>query len=97
MTEIHAKPIIQDKFWIVEENGMKVATLRKNEDNRFVMSNELGVEIFDNKKSLTDKFGRDFFVVKIIKEADDAHPNEVHGFSTSVELITLKKIMQIAV
>ena len=57
MTEIHAKPIIENKFWIVEENGTKVATLRKNEDNRFVMSNELGIEVFDTKESLTRKFG----------------------------------------
>ena len=85
MTEIHAKPIIENKFWIVEENGTKVATLRKNEDNRFVMSNELGIEVFDTKESLTRKFGKDFFVVKIIKEAHDSQPNEVHGYSTSVE------------
>jgi hypothetical protein len=29
MTEIHAKPIIDNKFWIVEQDGEKVATLRK--------------------------------------------------------------------
>ena len=40
MTDIHAKPIIANKFWIVEENGEKIATLRKDDDNRFFMSNE---------------------------------------------------------
>ena len=83
MTDIHAKPIIQDKFWIVEKDGEKFATLRKNEDNRFVMSNELGIKIFDNKESLTKQFGKDFFVAKIIKEATDSLPNEVHGYTTS--------------
>lgn len=83
MTEIHAKPIIADKFWIIEQDGEKVATLRKNEDNRFVMSNELGIKIFDNQESLTKQFGKDFFVAKIIKEAVDALPNEVHGYTTS--------------
>lgn len=83
MTEIHAKPIIQDKFWIVEENGEKIATLRKNDDNRFVMSNEAGIKIYDTKKSLIDQFGKDFFVVKIVKEANNALPDEVHGFATS--------------
>jgi len=85
MTDIHAKPIIDNKFWIVEQGGSKIATLRKNEDNRFVMSNELGIEIFDTKKSLIDKFGKEFFIVKIVKEADNAEPNEVHGYATSVE------------
>ncbi len=36
MTDLHAKPIIDNKFWIVEKDGEKFATLRKNEDNRFV-------------------------------------------------------------
>ena len=29
MTEIHAKPIIDNKFWIVEQDGEKIATLKK--------------------------------------------------------------------
>ena len=85
MIDIHAKPIIQDKFWIVEKNGNKFATLRKNEDNRFILSNELGIHIYDNKESLTKEFGKDFFVAKIIKESNDALPNEVHGYATSVD------------
>ncbi len=84
MTDLHAKPIINDKFWIVEQAGEKVATLRKNDDNRFVMSNEDGVEIYDTKESLTKKFGKEFFIAKIVKESRDSLPNEVHGYPTSV-------------
>lgn len=83
MTDLHAKPIIDNKFWIVEKDGTKFATLRKNEDDRFILSNETGIKIYENKKSLTDQFGKDFFVAKIIKEANDAEPNEVHGYATS--------------
>jgi hypothetical protein len=83
MTDIHAKPIIENKFWIVEQNGIKFATLRKDEENRFVMSNERGFEIYDSQESLTRKYGKDFFTVKIVKEADDSLPDEVHGFPTS--------------
>lgn len=83
MTIIHAKPIIKDKFWIVEKDGEKFATLRKNEDDRFIMSNELGVKIYDNKESLTRQFGKDFFVAKIVQESEDNLPNEVHGFQAS--------------
>jgi len=85
MTEIHAKPIIDNKFWIIEEDGEKIATLRKNEDNRFVMSNEAGIKIYDTKESLTKEFGKKFFVVKIIKESSDSLSNEVHGYPTSAE------------
>jgi hypothetical protein len=83
LTDLHAKPIIDDKFWIVEKDGEKFATLRKNEDNRFVMSNELGIKIYDDKESLTQQFGKDFFIAKIVQEATDSLPNEVHSFPTS--------------
>ena len=82
MTTLIAKPIIENKFWIVEQDGEKFATLRKD-DTRFVMSNENGVQFFPNRKSVLQQFGKDFFVVKIKKEADNAQPNEVHGYSTS--------------
>jgi len=85
MNELQAKPIIDDKFWIIEQNGVKCATLRKNDDNRFVMSNESGVRIFKDKKSLTTEFGSDFFVAKIVKPADNAEPLEVHGFACSTK------------
>ena len=83
MTDLHAKPIIPEKFWIVEKGGAKFATLRKSEDNHFVMSNELGIKVYETKEKLTIEFGKDFFIAKIIKEADDAEPNEVHGYATS--------------
>lgn len=85
MPEIHAKPIIPEKFWIVEKDGSKFATLRKNEDERFVMSNEAGVKIFDNVESITKQYGKDFFVARILKEADDHNDGEVHGFPSSTD------------
>lgn len=83
MTEIHAKPIIDDKFWIVEKDGEKFATLRKNDDNRFVMSSELGVKIYNTKNEITKHFGKDFFVAKIVQESEDNLPTEVHGYPAS--------------
>jgi hypothetical protein len=81
--ELHAKPIIDNKFWIVEKSGEKFATLRKDDENRFVMSNDTGIKIYNTKESLTKQFGKGFFIAKIVKEADNAEPNEVHGYSTS--------------
>ena len=81
--DLYAKPIIKDKFWIIEKDGSRYATLRKNEDNRFVMSNETGVQIYDNKESLTRQFGKNFFVAKIVKESETAKPLEVHGYPSS--------------
>jgi hypothetical protein len=84
MTDLHAKPIIENKFWVVEKDGQKFATLRKNDDNHFVMSNETGMKVYPNKESLTKQFGKDFFFATIIKEATDSVVKEVHGYSCSV-------------
>jgi len=83
MTDLHAKPIIDNKFWIVEQDGEKVATLRKDDENRFVMSNASGIKIYNNKESIVKQFGKEFFIARIIKEADNSVPDEVHGFATS--------------
>lgn len=83
MTEIHAKPIIDGKFWIVEQDGEKIATLRKKENNKFVLSNVNGEVFFNKKEELTKQFGSDFFLkstkVKVTKSA----ANECHGYPTS--------------
>jgi hypothetical protein len=84
MEVLHAKPIIEEKFWIIEgDNGVRFATLRKNDENRFVLSNNEGMKIYKTKESLKKEFGKDFFI-KIKKEADNAEPLEVHGFPSSV-------------
>lgn len=80
MNDLQAKPVIPEKFWIVEMDGEKFATLRREDDNRFVMSNKLGVKIYSNKQSLVKQFGKNFFVARIIREADDSIPHEVHGY-----------------
>ncbi len=85
MTELQAKPIIPNKYWVVEQNGLRYATLRKSEDNRFVMSNESGIEIFETKESLLKQYGKGFFVARILKEADGSPQNEVHGYATSIQ------------
>ena len=84
MSTLKAKPIIENKFWVVEMDGEKFATLRKNDENMFVMTNEQLFEIYKNKESITKKYGKDFFVAKIVREANDSKPLEVHGFPTSV-------------
>jgi hypothetical protein len=83
MTIIHAKPIIDNKFWIVEQDGEKCATLRRDDEDRFVLSNKSGIKIYDNKDSLTKQFGSDFFIAKIVREANNSNTCEVHGYPTS--------------
>jgi len=41
MTVICAKPIVDGKFWIVEQDGTKIATLHKKENNKLVLIQDL--------------------------------------------------------
>lgn len=84
MTEIHAKPIVDGKFWIVEEDGVKIATLHKKDNNKFVLSSTNGEVMFNKKEDLTKEFGKGFFLtsekIKVTKTED---VKECHGFPTS--------------
>jgi hypothetical protein len=85
MNEIHAKPIVDGKFWIVEQDGEKVAMLHKRENNKFILSNTNGEVIFNKKDDLTKEFGPGFFLKNAKVKVSAAEPNECHGYATSVK------------
>lgn len=80
--EIHAKPIVDGKFWIVEQDGLKVATLHKKE-NKYVLSNTDGEILFNKKEELIKQFGSDFFLSKHNIKVSAVEINECYGFPTS--------------
>ena len=80
---IKAKPILDNKFWIVEDAGVKVGTLSKEEDNTFVVTGKGKVEYYTNENALKNKFGKQFFTAKITTVGDEKEKN-VHGFPTKV-------------
>jgi len=75
-----AKPIVKDKFWIVERDGSRIGTIAVD-DERFMFSDKNGVKYFDNKKQLERKLGKTVF------ERDDSTTasveKSVHGFPTN--------------
>lgn len=83
MTEIHAKPIIDGKYWIVEQDGEKIATLQKKENNKFVLSSNNGEIMFNKKEDLTKEFGQDFFLTSQKVKVSNATTKEVHGYPAS--------------
>jgi hypothetical protein len=84
MTTIHAKPIVDGKFWIVEDGENKVGVLKVTEQKKYVLSSKDSVTVFDNKKKLVERFGSDFFVKKIKEEQKEAD-KDVHGYPCSSE------------
>jgi hypothetical protein len=84
MTVIYAKPIVDGKFWIVEQDGSKIATLHKKENNKFLLSSTTGEVMFNKKQDLTKQFGEGFFLTSTKVKVTQAEPNECHGFVASV-------------
>ena len=76
---VKAKPVLQDKFWIVEEEGMRVGTLSKN-DEGFVVTQKGKIEFYKSENQLKKKFGKNFLVAKI--NNDNETKREVHGYPT---------------
>jgi hypothetical protein len=75
-----AKPIIKDKFWIVERDGNKIGTISVN-DERFMFSSKEGVRFFDNRKQVERKLGKSIFEVDTAVEV--SVEKAVHGFPSS--------------
>ena len=82
MTVIHAKPIVDGKFWIVEDGDNKVGVLKTTDQKKYVFSSKNTVQIFDSKKMLVEKFGKEFFITAtpVIGTLTD---KDVHGYPAS--------------
>ena len=76
---IKAKPILDGKFWIVENEGERVGTLTKEED-RFLLSSKGDVTFFKSEKQLKQTYGKNFLTATITTE--DTSTKTVHGYPT---------------
>ena len=57
-----AKELVKDKFWIVEEQGKKVGTLSKKDDNTYLLVDKnTGKEVELSNRDITQQYGEDFF------------------------------------
>ena len=82
---INAKILVKDKFWIIEENGIKLGTLQKKEDNGWIFLGKKNKEVFHTPESLQKRFGLDITT----RQVDTTPVNEqienfvVHGYPVS--------------
>lgn len=77
---IKAKTILKDKFWIMEDEGVRIGTMSISED-KFMFSSAEGIKFFDNKKQLERKLGKTIFEQQ--ETIENLVDKEVHGFPTS--------------
>ena len=85
MTErLSAKEILKDKFWIVESEGEKVATLSIGDDSQLLYSsNTTGTRFYKNIKALTKNLNADITWSPIEPVESKPKAFEIYGFSTS--------------
>ena len=58
---VKAKPVLENKFWIVEDNGQRVGTLSKNEDG-FILAKQGDVKVYSNERQLKKHVGLQFIL-----------------------------------
>ena len=80
---ITAKPIVDGKFWIVEEDGERIGTLHKKENNKFMLSAKGAEKYFTKKDELTKLFGKEFFQIKVKSTISHEDSKDVYGYPTS--------------
>jgi hypothetical protein len=83
---IKAKPVLKDKFWIVESNEQRIGTMSWNDD-RYMFNSRGETCFFDNKRQMKKKFGTDIvwndITPTVVEEETQAFT--VHGFPSSVK------------
>ena len=79
---IKAKPILKNKFWIIESDGQRIGTLSKQEDKRYMYSCATGTEYFNDTKSFNTFIGNVNWDKTTISDSSKQQ-KEIHGFSTS--------------
>ena len=91
---VRAKTLVKDKFWILEQNGQKLGTLQKKDDNGWIfLSKKDSRQVFHTPESLFTKFGVDLFAENTRNKVEEksvdkwdvkqAENFEVHGYPCS--------------
>ena len=69
---VRAKTLVKDKFWIVEQDGQKLGTLQKQEDNGWIfLSKKDSRQVFHTPESLYTRFGVDIFAESSMPRIED--------------------------
>ena len=60
MNQPIAKPVIKNKFWVVEDHGQKIATIQARDNGGFVYVHDEIREYFSTTKQLTKQLNIKF-------------------------------------
>lgn len=84
---LKAKPVLKDKFWIIENNDERIGTMSWNDD-RYMFSSNKETCFFDNKRQMKKRFGSDIVWTTLGSDSVNQPKSDenfsAHGFPTSV-------------
>jgi len=85
---MRAKILVKDKFWIIEENGQKLGTLQRKDDNGWIFLGKKDQrQEYPTQESLYARFGSGIFATDITVPENKAPHIEtefqVHGYTCS--------------
>lgn len=81
--KLSAKEILKNKFWIVESEGEKVATLSIGDDSQLMYSsNSGGTKFYKNIKALTKNLDADI-TWSSLEPVSETKEFKIYGFDTS--------------
>lgn len=82
-----AKPIVENTFWIVEENGSKVGTLQRSENcvNLRLLAPRSEFIRFSSIEELTQKYDLHFAVANdVLRPEDEAEVTDIRGYPLNI-------------
>ena len=77
---IKAKTVLENKFWIVEQEGQRIGTITKQDDS-FILSQKGNVSFYKDELHINKTFGNNFLTTTV-RHADDQSEYNIHGFPT---------------
>jgi hypothetical protein len=83
MADRIAKPVVKNKFWVVEDQGHRIATIQAVEDGSFVYVHDEQRERFNSIKLLSKQYNIVFDT--ITKKSKQATGNNVYGYPTQAK------------
>lgn len=81
--KFYAKPILENRFWILESDGEKVGTICRQEDRRYMFSCSDGTRIFDTQQQLQKNFNGEWMwgsSISAPKEEKENEDNSVYDY-----------------
>lgn len=80
MTELIAKPVLKNKYWIVENNGAKVGTIQAIDEGGYVYVHNQKRERFSTIKLLSKAHNVVFDNTANKKEKSTVESHEIYGY-----------------